>query len=140
MREYIVKNSHLIREWIEALRNGTYVRTFATLRRDDNCFCAQGVLCEIVRQHNPDSFRWVNAGLYYRHTDIYLAAGYINRNFINQIFETTDDRVFDVLERVSAMNDATKRDDGTDFITLDIYSWSEIADYIETNLKDVLDV
>ena len=34
----------------EALRSGKYLQIKGVLRRSDNCFCAEGVCCEVYRQ------------------------------------------------------------------------------------------
>lgn len=46
-----------LRLFIEALRSGRYKQTQDTLRRGD-CFCAEGVLCDVYRRHAKKG-RWV---------------------------------------------------------------------------------
>lgn len=57
------REPEIIREWVLALRSGKYQQTQGTLSKFDEetktqSFCADGVLCEVMRLRDPERIRW----------------------------------------------------------------------------------
>lgn len=43
---------------LTALRSGEY-KQIAGMLRNGNCYCVEGILCELYRQQHPETSRWV---------------------------------------------------------------------------------
>lgn len=56
--------SQQFRVWIKALRSGNYKQTESVLRKDD-CFCALGVLCDVLTKDPSTGFHWLSPTLSY---------------------------------------------------------------------------
>ena len=70
--------NQIIKEFIEALRDPVneekgrnYQLTKYILRKGDHCFCATGILGDILIKHNPELFSWSELSI----------GGHINWNF-----------------------------------------------------------
>lgn len=48
-------NQTVKKKWVEALRSGKYIQTFGRLKNNSGCYCALGVLCDVI-----DPNAWVN--------------------------------------------------------------------------------
>lgn len=109
-------NSTIKAHWVEGLRSGKYKQGRRRLRTGNefNCFCALGVLCDIV---NPALWRlsggWYAFGLTTPHSSYYS----LPDNLATTIGLKSEDQTL-----VTILND------------LEGKSFDEIADWIEDNL------
>jgi hypothetical protein len=105
------EQKELVQKWIDALRSGNYQQGQRRLRRVNNTYCCLGVLCDIV-----DPTKWVlvenaESFVFGQYSMAYLPPGILDMAGLLKVGET-----------LVRLNDYEGK------------SFTEIADYIETNL------
>lgn len=74
----------LMEEWIAALRSGKYTQTFGKLRQDDS-FCAIGVLYDVYKNMHPGKYYW-EPGPEGSFRFLNLSTGYYLSTFVDHPF------------------------------------------------------
>lgn len=109
-------------KWLAALRSGTYSQARSRLRSPENGFCCLGVACDLI-----DHARW-SAEVNINHGD----RGYDwGDRLTGYVDEPLDDAIGVPRGTAKALS---KMNDGEESSGVRRHSFSEIADWIETNL------
>jgi hypothetical protein len=119
--------------WTAALRSGDYTQGHGRLRQigpGKDYFCCLGVLCELAHEEgavsrflNEGSSRYVYSGGYNDASPTTLPAVVRNWAHMSPVHNQA-------VNTLMEMNDGTKKPDGS----YGIYTFSEIADWIDENL------
>lgn len=110
MRQNVIIDQNIKNRWLDALRSGNYQKCELTMRDQNDCFCALGVLADVVAPNDwvKNEYGWNNKGF-----DPYDGNNY--RNKFNPWY-------------VSDENDGTSND-------IDPSTFDQVADWIEENLN-----
>ena len=115
-------NPDIKRRWVDALRSGQYTQTRGRLSAGSNCFCATGVLCDVVKDNVKGDWTFEAAALDDFVLPYFKIDGYFYGVSVPAIVIVVAEITANDLNTVVELNDAMKADFAT------------IAEWIEDNL------
>ena len=113
----------VMKKWTKALRSGKYKQGIEELKNENNEFCCLGVLCDISKKG-----KWGKGGVYYPKKKKGMS-GLLPQSIRSWAgMHSTDGSVIvndELATDLTSLNDTEG------------YSFNDIADFIETNYKDL---
>jgi hypothetical protein len=117
-------------KWIAALRSGQYPQTKGSLINEEGkvCYCALGVLADIVVREFPNKYTWVD--------NEYLQSKDANDYPYDNYWDELPNSVVELTGLTSGVATLTYGNEtlGIDFLNDEGYDFDELADIIEANL------
>ncbi len=114
--------------WVAALRSNAYKQGHCFLRDENDRYCCMGVLCDVI---SPDKWKKLPNDPFYRHDGDYYALPSV---FSYTIMDMAKSKPFGAVKAKPVVWPLVDLNDNRGF------SFAQIADWIERNLTDELEL